>query len=216
MKSPRSAVQSWRHGIHRGNRSAQYLRRCAHYAIYEGTNGIQSIDLVNPKTRGRWRRVGLGPARRAVWQRQTGRGRPTTRVRHQTGAKLRDALDRLDRSSRWLLERVTSAPNDALAGREPYSPAVRIDAGGGCMLAGEALPARRPGEGAGDPCAMSRWRGSLPKIFPCRQARWRRTVRRRGDALQQPSAAAVERSQRIAQLGAGGAERRDRWRPRPV
>src|SRR5213076_337560 len=58
-----------------------------------------------------------------------------------TGAKLRDALGSLDRTSRWLLERLASAPNDALAGATPY---LRLFGAtlGGCNLAGEALAAR--------------------------------------------------------------------------
>ena len=67
-----------------------------------------------------------------------------------TGAKLRDALGALERTSKWLLERVTSAPNEALAGATPY---LRLFGStlGGCMLAGEALAARDLGEGGGDP-----------------------------------------------------------------
>jgi hypothetical protein len=63
---------------------------------------------------------------------------------------LRDALGSLERASRWLLERVTSAPNEALAGATPY---LRLFGStlGGCMLAGEALAARDLGESAGDP-----------------------------------------------------------------
>src|SRR6202007_1915159 len=63
-----------------------------------------------------------------------------------TGQKLRDALGALERSSRWLLERVTSAPNDALAGATPY---LRLFGStvGGCYLANEALAARKSGDG---------------------------------------------------------------------
>ena len=66
-----------------------------------------------------------------------------------TGAKLRDALGSLERASKWLLERVASAPNDALAGATPY---LRLFGStlGGCMLAGEALAAKSNGD-AGDP-----------------------------------------------------------------
>jgi hypothetical protein len=58
-----------------------------------------------------------------------------------TGAKLRDALGSLERSSKWLLEKLASAPNDALSGATPY---LRLfgSALGGCMLANEALAAR--------------------------------------------------------------------------
>src|SRR5258706_12367291 len=55
----------------------------------------------------------------------------------------------LARTSRWLLERVTSAPNDALAGATPYLKLFG-SALGGCLLANEALAARALGEASGD------------------------------------------------------------------
>jgi hypothetical protein len=63
-----------------------------------------------------------------------------------TGTKLRDALGSLERASKWLIERVASKPNDALAGTTPY---LRLFGStlGGCMLAGEALAARKSGDG---------------------------------------------------------------------
>ena len=63
-----------------------------------------------------------------------------------TGAKLREALGSLDRTSRWLLERLSSQPNEALAGATPY---LRLfsSALGGCMLASEALAARNEANG---------------------------------------------------------------------
>ena len=66
-----------------------------------------------------------------------------------TGVKLRDALGSLERTSKWLLERLSSAPNDALAGATPY---LRLFGStlGGCMLANEAMAARDL-EGHGDP-----------------------------------------------------------------
>ena len=62
------------------------------------------------------------------------------------GTKLRDALGALERASKWLLDRVTSKPNDALAGATPY---LRLFGAtlGGCMLAGEALAAKAAGDG---------------------------------------------------------------------
>ena len=59
---------------------------------------------------------------------------------------LRDALASLERTSKWLLERVTSAPNDALAGATPY---LRLFGStlGGCLLAGEAVAAKCDGGG---------------------------------------------------------------------
>jgi hypothetical protein len=62
------------------------------------------------------------------------------------GHKLREALGALERTSRWLLERVATKPNEALAGATPY---LRLFGStlGGCMLAGEALAARQNGDG---------------------------------------------------------------------
>src|SRR5258708_16259206 len=67
-----------------------------------------------------------------------------------SGAKLRDALASLERTSRWLLERVIAAPNDALAGATPY---LRLFGSTlcGCILAGEALAAPDLREANGDP-----------------------------------------------------------------
>ncbi len=129
--------------------AAQHYRDARITAIYEGTNGIQSIDLVTRKL------VANGGA--SVWALLDELSTIVGKVEASndpafgtTGAKLRDALGALTRTSRWLLERVTSAPNDVLAGATPY---LRLFGAtlGGCMLATEALAARDLGEGAGDP-----------------------------------------------------------------
>lgn len=125
--------------------AAQHYRDARIAAIYEGTNGIQSIDLVTRKLA-----AGGGAS---VWalldeldgivKRVEGSNDPAFGT---TGAKLRDALGSLERSSKWLLEKMASAPNDALAGATPY---MRLFASalGGCMLANEAMAAR---EGDGE------------------------------------------------------------------
>ncbi|MDO9563484.1 MAG: acyl-CoA dehydrogenase, partial [Bradyrhizobium sp.] len=129
--------------------AAQHYRDARITAIYEGTNGIQSIDLVTRKL------AANGGA--SVWALLGELSGIVSKVEASndpafgtTGAKLRDALGALERTSQWLLERVGSAPNEALAGATPY---LRLFGStlGGCMLAGEALAARDPGEGAGDP-----------------------------------------------------------------
>jgi len=125
--------------------AAQHYRDARITAIYEGTNGIQAIDLVTRKL------AANGGA--SVWALLDELGTTVKQVEASndpafgtTGAKLRDALASLERASRWLLERVTSAPNDALAGATPY---LRLfgSALGGCMLAAEALAARSAGNG---------------------------------------------------------------------
>src|SRR4029079_5706810 len=125
--------------------AAQHYRDARITSIYEGTNGIQSIDLVTRKLAAN----GGG----AVWKLLDERTGVVKQVETSndpafgtTGAKLRDALGSLERSSKWLLERVTSAPNDALARATPYLRRFGSTLGG-CMLAGEALAAKAGGEG---------------------------------------------------------------------
>jgi alkylation response protein AidB-like acyl-CoA dehydrogenase len=129
--------------------AAQHYRDARITAIYEGTNGIQSIDLVTRKL------AAQGGA--SVWALLDELSDIVKRVEASndpafgtTGTKLRDALASLERTSRWLLERIVSAPNDALAGATPY---LRLFGStlGGCKLAEEALAARTLGEGLGDP-----------------------------------------------------------------
>src|SRR2546423_1743730 len=71
--------------------------------------------------------------------------RPNARAFGTTGAKLREALEALTRTSKWLLERVASAPNEALAGATPYLQQFGATLGG-CMLASEALAAKAEGK----------------------------------------------------------------------
>jgi len=124
--------------------AAQHYRDARITQIYEGTNGIQSIDLVMRKL--------AANGGEAVWalidelKDITGRvGTSNDPAFGTTGIKLRDALTSLDRTSHWLLERVSSAPNEALAGATPY---LRLFGAtlGGCMLASEALAAKNSGQ----------------------------------------------------------------------
>ncbi|MBN9008114.1 MAG: acyl-CoA dehydrogenase [Rhizobiales bacterium] len=128
--------------------AAQHYRDARITAIYEGTNGIQSIDLVT-------RKLGVNGGA-SVWALLDELSEIVKRVETSndpafgtTGAKLREALGSLERASKWLLERLASAPNDALAGATPY---LRLfgSALGGCKLAEEALAARSLGEQIGD------------------------------------------------------------------
>jgi acyl-CoA dehydrogenase len=129
--------------------AAQHYRDARITAIYEGTNGIQSIDLVTRKL--------SSQDGASVWALLDELSDIVKRVEASndpafgtTGAKLRDALASLERTSKWLLERVASAPNDALAGATPYLKLFGSTLGG-CKLAEEALAARTLGDGFGDP-----------------------------------------------------------------
>ena len=128
--------------------AAQHYRDARITSIYEGTNGIQSIDLVTRK---------LGADRgAAVFALLDELSQTVQRVEASndpafgtTGMRLRDAVGSLERASKWLLQRLASSPNDALAGATPY---LRLFGStlGGCKLAEEALAAHDAGEEFGD------------------------------------------------------------------
>jgi alkylation response protein AidB-like acyl-CoA dehydrogenase len=120
--------------------AAQHFRDARIAAIYEGTNGIQAIDLVTRKlaTHGGAAVWALIDELKEIVSRVDASNDPAFGA---TGARLREALEALERASKWLLERVTSSPNEALAGATTY---LRLfgSALGGCNLAHEALAAR--------------------------------------------------------------------------
>jgi len=125
--------------------AAQHYRDARITAIYEGTNGIQAIDLVTRKlgANGGASVFALLDELSAIVKQVEASNDPAFGT---TGAKLREALAALDSTSRWLLERLSSSPNEALAGATPY---LRLfgSALGGCMLASEALAARNDASG---------------------------------------------------------------------
>ena len=125
--------------------AAQHLRDARIAAIYEGTNGIQSIDLAMrkvPMAGGAVVRTYLDELRATVSAVQA-RNDPAFGM---TGARLAEAVDSLDRATTWLLSKVEKEPQSALAGATPY---LRLfgNAAGGCMLADEALAALRLSDG---------------------------------------------------------------------
>jgi hypothetical protein len=121
--------------------AAQHLRDARIAAIYEGTNGIQALDLAMRK---------VPMAGGAVVGRYLDELRGTVKAVQATndpalgttGAKLAEAVDSLDRATAWLLSKVDKEPQSALAGATPY---LRLfgNAAGGCMLADEALASLR-------------------------------------------------------------------------
>ena len=125
--------------------AAQHLRDARIAAIYEGTNGIQSLDLVSRKismSNGNAVRGYIAELRRTV-DAVNASNDPAFGF---TGTRLADALDCLERTTEWLLGALGKNTDDALAGATPY---LRLfgNAAGGCMLASEALAALRLSEG---------------------------------------------------------------------
>ncbi|MHB2166036.1 acyl-CoA dehydrogenase [Alsobacter sp. R-9] len=130
--------------------AAQHLRDARIAAIYEGTNGIQAIDLVT-------RKLPLGDG--AVVADAIARMRETVSAVAQrnapsfghTAVRLRDAVDSLERATRWMLEALASGrAAEALAGATAYLKLFGL-AQGGTALAQKALAAQASlDETAGD------------------------------------------------------------------
>ena len=119
--------------------AAQHYRDARIAAIYEGTNGIQALDLVTrkiPLQGGRTVALYLDELRSTV---ADVRASNAPGFGH-TAARLSEAVDSLDRATQWLL--LQQGQDVALAGATPY---LRLfgNAAGGCLLAEQALAALR-------------------------------------------------------------------------
>ncbi|KTS12399.1 acyl-CoA dehydrogenase, partial [Methylobacterium indicum] len=100
--------------------AAQHLRDARIAAIYEGTNGIQAIDLVTRKLPLENGAVVRGQiaAMRLVAERVLKEGGPGF---GHTAPRLRETIEALDRATGYLLKALGSnRPDEALAGATPY------------------------------------------------------------------------------------------------
>ena len=135
--------------------AAQLFRDARIAAIYEGTNGIQAIDLVARK---------LPLADGAVFASHLGELRCVVHALDAsnnpgfgwTAVRLGDAVESLARATNWLLARLPKEPDAALAGASPYLRLFGL-ATGGCLLAKETLTAMRLGEDAAARLALTRF-----------------------------------------------------------
>jgi hypothetical protein len=126
--------------------AAQHLRDARIAPIYEGTNGIQAIDLVTrklPQSGGACVTAYLAELR-VIVDKVRAANDPAF---GKTGERLAEALEALERATQWMLANVEKSTDAALAGATPYLRLFGITAGG-CMLADEALAAQRLGDGA--------------------------------------------------------------------
>ena len=122
--------------------AAQHYRDARIAQIYEGTNGIQAIDLVTrklPMSGGGAVKNYLEEMRRTV-NAVTAANDPAFGA---TAARLSEAVGSLARATTWLLSKRDEEEADAaLAGATPYLRLFALTASG-CMLADEALAALR-------------------------------------------------------------------------
>ncbi|MGB6086897.1 acyl-CoA dehydrogenase [Parvibaculum sp.] len=125
--------------------AAQFLRDARILPIYEGTNGIQAIDLVSrklPLGNGEVVRSFINEMRQTAQEARSSNDELRTRI----GAALDEALDTLDKATDYMLANLKSAPNDCLAGATPYLRLFGTAAGGHFLAraaADGASPARR-------------------------------------------------------------------------
>jgi alkylation response protein AidB-like acyl-CoA dehydrogenase len=105
--------------------------------IYEGTNGIQAIDLVArklPRDGGAWIKSLMGEMS------ETAQARSGQAAVGTSADALGEALDHLGSATDWMLQRIGQAPRDALAGAEAYLELLAVTVGGWLMVRRAQLP----------------------------------------------------------------------------
>lgn len=123
--------------------AAQHYRDARILPIYEGTNGIQAIDLVTRKLPLEGGKVlsGYVAELRETVEEVRASNRPEFGLMAE---RLGAAVDALEESSRWLGGQLQKNPEAALAGAQPYLRLFGL-ASGGNYLARGALAAARNG-----------------------------------------------------------------------
>jgi hypothetical protein len=128
--------------------AAQYYRDARITPIYEGTNGIQAIDLV-----GRKLALEGGEAVRSfldeVSATATNCGKGSASLR-SIGRELVRAHQAAESATTWLQERMRTSPVEALPGATPYLRMMGLMAGAHFLAHGAIAAARRLEEGDAD------------------------------------------------------------------
>lgn len=127
--------------------AAQHYRDARIAPIYEGTNGIQAIDLVTrklPMQGGEVVRGHIAELKDIIAEVRAS-NEPAF---GQMGARLEDALAAFEEATEWMLSTLSSDTNAAFAGAVPYLQLFGI-ASGGTWLAKGALAQTRGQDGTG-------------------------------------------------------------------
>ncbi len=123
--------------------AAQHYRDARITPIYEGTNGIQAIDLVS-------RKLPLGDGEVVKAYLAEIRETAETAAAHNdadlniAGHALSDALDALEEATDWMLDTGKSSPRDCLAGATPYAKLFGNVAGGHYLTKGALAAVESP------------------------------------------------------------------------
>ena len=135
--------------------AAQHLRDARILPIYEGTNGIQAIDLVTRKLP-----LGGGAVVRAYLEELGGLvGEVAASNRPEFGgmaARLEAALKALASATQWMGGKLRTGPEAALASAQPYLRLFGI-AAGGAYLGRAAVDAVRAGKTDAQAVAIARF-----------------------------------------------------------
>ncbi len=126
--------------------AAQYYRDARILPIYEGTNGIQAIDLVTrklPLGNGAVVRGFIAEMRETAARAQRSNRDDLAAI----GSALDKGLDALDEATEWMLTRLKSSADDCLAGASPYLRLFGTVAGGHFLALGALAAAARDGDG---------------------------------------------------------------------
>ena len=152
--------------------AAQLYRDARIAPIYEGTNGIQAIDLVTrklPLAGGTAVETYIGELRRIV-EAVNAINDPALGLDRACGSKMRSTAWRGPRRGCWPSSR--GMRRRRWPARRPICGCSRLRAAAACW------PSRRSRHcgSTSTPRRASRWRGSLPRISRCRPAALERTV----------------------------------------
>ncbi len=137
--------------------AAQYLRDARILPIYEGTNGIQAIDLVT-------RKIGLenGAVLRAHLDEIAAVTAAVSAAKSpafgKLGDRLKQGLEALQMATKWYVTKGAANPESALAGATPYLKLFSLVAGGR-YLAEAALGAVERGDTVSDEIVLARFYG---------------------------------------------------------
>jgi len=164
--------------------AAQALRDTRVFAIYEGTNGIQAIDLVTrkvPLAEGATIAAVIADIRRAAEK--------VAAVNHPgfgaTADRLRAGADHLEAATRFVLDALREARTvDVLAGATPYLRLAAVGIGG-ALLADGALTADADRDG---PRALARF---FAENYLAQSASLADSATGGGDALREAAAAVL-------------------------
>jgi acyl-CoA dehydrogenase len=136
--------------------AAQHYRDARILPIYEGTNGIQAIDLVTrklPLEGGKVVEAYIGELKGVVDEVRASNRPEFGRM----GERLGEAVAALADASRWIGGALQKNPEAALAGAAPYLRLFGLAAGGVYLAKGALAAARRDAGGGAPAIAIARF-----------------------------------------------------------